>query len=94
MPTELALLDDLARFLERLGCKVEKASDSLEVSIPFVPEEKAERVLNVFLGQLEGWRGPLFVEAALVLSSPGVRVRRGWSRGRNETLATRPSFAR
>jgi hypothetical protein len=54
VPTDLALLDDLSRFLERLGCKVEKAADSLEVSIPFVPDEKTERVLNVFLSN---WKG-------------------------------------
>jgi hypothetical protein len=48
-----SLLDDLARFLERLGCEVEKTVDSLEVSIPFVPEQSAERVLNVFLAN---WR--------------------------------------
>jgi hypothetical protein len=51
---DASLLDDLARFLERLGCEVEKAVDSLEVSIPFVPDDKAERVLNVFLAN---WRG-------------------------------------
>jgi hypothetical protein len=53
VPGDLTLLDDLARFLKRLGCVVEKAPDSLEVSIPFVPEEKTERVLNVFLSN---WR--------------------------------------
>jgi hypothetical protein len=40
--------------LQRLGCEVEKAVDSLDVSIPFVPEESAERVLGVFL---RNWRG-------------------------------------
>ena len=54
VPDDPSLLDDLARFLERLGCEVEKAMDSLEVSIPFVPEDKAERVLRVFLAN---WRG-------------------------------------
>jgi hypothetical protein len=49
VPTDVALLDDLARFLERLGCQVEKTADSLEVSIPFVPEEKTQRVLEIFL---------------------------------------------
>jgi hypothetical protein len=59
VPSDLNLLDDLARFLERLGCKVEKAADSLEVSIPFVPDEKTERVLNVFLSN---WRdGTAFI---------------------------------
>jgi hypothetical protein len=53
VPNDVALLDDLTRFLERLGCEVEKAADSLEVSIPFVPEEKNERVLQVFLAN---WR--------------------------------------
>jgi hypothetical protein len=53
VPSDLALLDDLARFLERLGCEVEKAVGSLEVSIPFVPKEKAEHVLRVFLAN---WR--------------------------------------
>ena len=48
------LLDDLADFLGRLGCEVEKAVDSLEVSIPFVPEILGERVLGVFLSN---WRG-------------------------------------
>jgi hypothetical protein len=43
----------LARFLERLGCEVEKAADSLEVSIPLVPEAKGEHVLSVFLAN---WR--------------------------------------
>jgi hypothetical protein len=54
VPDDVNLLDDLARFLERLGCQVKKAADSLEVSIPFIPEEKTERVLNVFL---KNWRG-------------------------------------
>jgi hypothetical protein len=49
-----SLLDDLAGFLERLGCEVEKAVDSLDVSIPFVPEALGERVLNLFLAN---WRG-------------------------------------
>jgi hypothetical protein len=49
-----SLLDDLARFLQRLGCEVERAMDNLEVSIPFVPDDKVERVLNVFLNN---WRG-------------------------------------
>jgi hypothetical protein len=49
-----SLLDDLARFLKRLGCEVERAVDSLEVSIPFVPDDKTERVLSVFLAN---WRG-------------------------------------
>ena len=53
VPSDLSLLDDLARFLERLGCEVERAADSLEVSIPFVPEEKVERVLTIFL---RNWR--------------------------------------
>jgi hypothetical protein len=48
------LLDDLADFLGRLGCEVEKAVDSLEVSIPFVPEVMGERVLGLFLSN---WRG-------------------------------------
>jgi uncharacterized membrane protein len=51
-----SLLDDLARFLERLGCEVEKAVDSLEVSVPFVPDDAAERVLKTFLAN---WRGGL-----------------------------------
>jgi hypothetical protein len=54
-----SLLDDLARFLERLGCEVEKAVDSLEVSIPFVPDNSAERVLNVFLANWRGGRASL-----------------------------------
>lgn len=53
VPNDPSLLDDLARFLERLGCEVEAAVDGLEVSIPFVPEDKAERVLKVFLAN---WR--------------------------------------
>jgi hypothetical protein len=53
VPTDVALLDDLACFLERFGCEVEKASDSLEVSVPFVPEWVGERVLRVFLAN---WR--------------------------------------
>jgi hypothetical protein len=48
-----SLLDDLARFLERLGCDVVKGTESLEVSIPFVPDDQAERVLGVFLAN---WR--------------------------------------
>lgn len=48
------LLDELADFLGRLGCEVEKAADSLEVSIPFVPEAMGERVLGLFLSN---WRG-------------------------------------
>jgi hypothetical protein len=47
------LLDDLARFLERLGCEVEKAADCLEVSVPLVPEAQGEHVLSVFLAN---WR--------------------------------------
>jgi hypothetical protein len=47
------LLDDLADYLGRLGCEVEKAVDSLEVSIPFVPEVLGERVLSLFLSN---WR--------------------------------------
>jgi len=54
VPSDVALLDDLAEFLGRLGCEVEKAADSLEVSIPFVPDAFAERVLRVFLSN---WRG-------------------------------------
>jgi hypothetical protein len=53
VPSDVGLLDDLARFLERLGCEVEKAADSLEVSIPLVPEAKGEHVLSVFLAN---WR--------------------------------------
>jgi hypothetical protein len=53
VPSDLALLEDLARFLKRLGCEVEKAADSLEVSVPLVPAEKAEHVLSVFL---RNWR--------------------------------------
>jgi hypothetical protein len=53
VPSDITLLDDLARFLERLGCEVVKAADSLEVSIPLVPKEKAEHVLGVFLAN---WR--------------------------------------
>jgi hypothetical protein len=49
-----SLLDDLADFLQRLGCEVKKTVDSLEVSIPFVPEDSAERVLRTFLAN---WRG-------------------------------------
>jgi hypothetical protein len=49
-----SLLNDLAGFLKRLGCEVEKAVDGLEVSIPFVPEAMGERVLNLFLSN---WRG-------------------------------------
>ena len=60
VPTDVALLDDLAGFLERFGCEVEKASDSLEVSVPFVPEWVGERVLRVFLAN---WRsGEAFIE--------------------------------
>jgi hypothetical protein len=60
VPTDVALLDDLACFLERFGCEVEKASDSLEVSVPFVPEWVGERVLRVFLAN---WRsGEAFIE--------------------------------
>jgi hypothetical protein len=51
---DLSLLDDLAGFLERLGCEVEKAVDGLDVSIPFVPEVMGERVLGLFLSN---WRG-------------------------------------
>jgi hypothetical protein len=54
VPTDLGLLDDLGRFLGRLGCEVEKGADSLEVCIPFVPEDKTKRVLHVFLAN---WRG-------------------------------------
>jgi hypothetical protein len=53
VPTDIALLDDLACFLERFGCQVEPATDSLEVSIPFVPDWAAGRVLRVFLAN---WR--------------------------------------
>ena len=53
VPNDVALLGDLSRFLERLGCEVKEAADSLEVSIPFVPEEKNERVLETFL---RNWR--------------------------------------
>ena len=53
VPDDMALLDDLARFLERLGCTVEKAADSLEVSIPSVPEARREHVVGVFLAN---WR--------------------------------------
>jgi hypothetical protein len=54
VPDDPSLLDDLARFLQRLGCEVEKAMDSLEVSIPFVPDDKAERVLTAFLANWPG----------------------------------------
>jgi hypothetical protein len=47
-------LDDLADFSGRPGCEVEKAVDSLEVTIPFVPEVMGERVLGLFLSN---WRG-------------------------------------
>jgi hypothetical protein len=63
VPDDFTLLDDLARFLKRLGCVVEKAPDSLEVSIPFVPEEKTERVLNVFLSNWRAGTASVLVEA-------------------------------
>jgi hypothetical protein len=50
---DIGLLDDLADYLGRLGCEVEKAVDSLEVSIPYVPELLGERVLGLFLSN---WR--------------------------------------
>ena len=53
VPTDVALLEDLARFLERFGCDVERAADSLEVSVPFVPDWASERILRVFLAN---WR--------------------------------------
>jgi hypothetical protein len=59
VPRDLALLDDLANFLESLGCDVEKAVDSLDVSIPYVPEALRERVLGLFLSN---WRGEASIE--------------------------------
>lgn len=47
------LLDDLAEYLGRLGCEVEKTMDSLEVSIPYVPEVFGQRVLGLFISN---WR--------------------------------------
>lgn len=53
------LLDDLADFLGRLGCKVEKAVDSLEVSIPYVPDVMGERVLRLFLSNWGGGKATI-----------------------------------
>jgi hypothetical protein len=70
VPSDLAHLDGLARFLERLGCKVEKAADSLEVFILSVPEEKVEDVLGLFLANWRAGRRRSASGACLVHFTP------------------------